>query len=64
MHLTQDYRQLITYFFPPYIPHIRMAPSSQGKIRGKEQWEGEVTETYRSESGLRSRGTDWLPQIN
>lgn len=37
MHLTQDYRQLITYFFPPYISHVRMAPSSQGKIRGKEQ---------------------------
>lgn len=27
-----------------------MAPSSQGKIRGKQQWRGGTTKTYRSGS--------------
>lgn len=35
-----------------------------GKIRGKEQWESEVTKTYESDSGIRLKGKrntlDWL----
>lgn len=41
-----------------------MIPSSQGKIRRKGQWKGEVTKTYRSESGIRARGATEILQIS
>lgn len=63
MHLTQVDRELMTSFVCLflYFPHKNASFLTGEKIKGKEQWEGEVTETNRSQSGIRSRGTDGSP---